>query len=77
MLVNTCTNGGSPLFHSCNDGTLTGKCCPQCPSVISLNRGKKEGAKSGCSVVCGRTVSWFCNFAIGIPHHNIMYSTGI
>ena len=21
-------------------------------------------------------LSWFCNFAIGIPHHNIMYSTG-
>ena len=21
-------------------------------------------------------VSWFCNFAIGIPHHNIMDSTG-
>ena len=21
-------------------------------------------------------VSWFCNFAIGIPHHNIMYSPG-
>ena len=52
MLVNTCTNGGSPLFHSCNDGTLTGKCCPQRPSIISLNREKKEDAKSGRSVVC-------------------------
>ena len=38
---------------------LTGKCCPQRPSIISLNREKKEDAKSGRSVVCVRTVSWF------------------
>ena len=31
---------------------LTGKCCPQRPSIISLNRGKKEDASSGRSVVC-------------------------
>ena len=31
---------------------LTEKCCPQCPSVISLNRGKKDVAKSGRSVIC-------------------------
>ena len=31
---------------------LTGKCCPQCPSIISLNRGKKEVAKLGRSVIC-------------------------
>ena len=31
---------------------LTGKCCPQRPSIISLNRGKKADASSGRSVVC-------------------------
>ena len=30
----------------------------------------------GCMSSKYRNVSWFCNFAIGIPHHNIMYSTG-
>ena len=29
------------------------------------------------TVICvQRAVSWFCNFTIGIPHHNITYSPG-
>ena len=46
-------------FTSAVMAQLTGKCCPQRPSFVSLNRGKKEDAKSGWSVVCVRTVSWF------------------
>ena len=67
MLVNTCTNGGSPLFHRCNDGTVDREMLPT--TSIHHQSEQREERRCQFGTIC-------CVFAIGIPHHNIMYSTG-
>jgi len=54
-LIKICTSRSNPLFHSCYDGVLLGKCCPHSPSLTGPNRWKPEGVKSRLRGVWDRT----------------------
>ena len=46
MLVNTCTNGGSPLFHRCNDGTVDRELLP----TDSIRHQSEQGEERRCQI---------------------------